>query len=289
MNRARDDDGDLPAWRALPVDGEDLEVGDDDGAAVAYLRGVREEASGIPDVIADDRVNCRAFDHLQMQFKPRTRHVVPCHPDLLPCSEWQAAVVAEFEAVRRALADAEAAMMQQHAPPGVVLFSQTPAKRPPLSPGLPALPDTAGWLQYCFGRGDGDRAGAAAGAGAGVGAGAESGGHPPQFSVLVQLDHTTSLRLLQRLVSRITSSRGPPSLHVASWAFALMAKLDVPLLPDTASLLRNLFKSCTRLRAGVWEDDGVADGPPPTATSSPELARINVLCALVAFFGQAGP
>lgn len=123
---------------------------------------------------------------------------------------------------------------------------------PPAPPvPLPPVGDTKAWKAFCFG----DEARSAS---AGLSAETRDGltsrdshnsGQPPLLSVLVALDHVSTLKLLTRHIQRLCCMHCvPPSMHMA-WMYGLLARTDLPLCPDTASTLRMLLKHFCKLRA----------------------------------------
>ena len=125
------------------------------------------------------------------------------------------------------------------------------AVSPPAPPvPLPPVGDTKAWKVFCFG----DEARVAL---AGLSAETRDGlpgrdshsGQPPLLSVLVALDHISTLKLLTRHIQRLCCMHCvPPSMHMA-WMYGLLARTDLPLCPDTASTLRMLLKHFCKLRA----------------------------------------
>lgn len=76
-------------------------------------------------------------------------------------------------------------------------------------------------------------------------------GCPPLLSILASLDHISSLKLLERHVRRVCGSPGGVSSPHCVWMYGLLARLELPLDPDTASSLRLLLKYCCRERASL--------------------------------------
>jgi hypothetical protein len=85
-------------------------------------------------------------------------------------------------------------------------------------------------------------------------------GLPPLLSVVMALDHVTTVTLLQRHVQRICSQEAPPGPQFALWMYALLARLSAPVHSDTAATLRQLLKHLCRCRRDVAVDDVVVVG-----------------------------
>lgn len=116
-----------------------------------------------------------------------------------------------------------------------------------------------------------------------------SEGVPPFLSVLVSLDHVSSLKLLSRHISRVCSCGGVPPLAYMLWLYGLLARVDLPLDPDTAAQIRTLLRYCCRQRAGVCARAGeVTEGGAHTpGPAHQELAPLNVVIAIIhRVFGQ---
>ncbi len=83
--------------------------------------------------------------------------------------------------------------------------------------------------------------------------------------------------LFERHVEQLLqqSTKGMDPLR-GQWLFALAARLDKPLLPDTLAALRALLRHCARLRADLTEGVG-----------SSQLPLLSVLIgAAGAYYGQ---
>lgn len=113
-------------------------------------------------------------------------------------------------------------------------------------------------------------------------------GVPAYVSILTALDHVSSLTLLERHVHRVCGCQNRVPFSYAQWMYGLLARLDLPLDPDTASNLRVLLKHCCRLRASRCvrgkdggEDHRCHDG------AHPDLPSLNVIISLLhRVFGQ---
>lgn len=96
----------------------------------------------------------------------------------------------------------------------------------------------------------------------------------PTTHLLQGLDHLATLRMLRYCVDRLETSSDICTLQ-AQWLFALLARLELPVDPDTGALLQQLQRRLTQLRAGV------------SGRHDPRLPPINVLLVVVgARFGQ---
>lgn len=134
-------------------------------------------------------------------------------------------------------------------------------------------------------------------------------GVPPWLSVLAALDHVNSVILLDRHVRRVCSAVHVLSRSYCLWMYGLLARLDLPMAPDTASALRSLLKHCCRLRASSvvhtqsrpvkkpraeegnnGHTDGGGPSPPVHSCDDPprsDLVYLNILITLLhQVFGQ---
>jgi Survival motor neuron (SMN) interacting protein 1 (SIP1) len=73
-------------------------------------------------------------------------------------------------------------------------------------------------------------------------------------------------------------SSGSLSTSRSRWIYALLARLETPVYQDTVAILRQLYRRCCLLRAGLGKGE-----------VEEQLARLNILIVLTgAFFGQGG-
>ena len=122
------------------------------------------------------------------------------------------------------------------------------------APGdVPDATDEAGWREYCFGS---DRA----------------KGHAPLVSVLVGLDDSTTLAVLDAHVRWLADCERASNAR-AVWLFGLGARLAKPLSEAARETLQQLVAEGVRMRGAARE---------PSARA---LAPSNIIIAIGAFFG----
>ena len=98
----------------------------------------------------------------------------------------------------------------------------------------------------------------------------------PTTTLLMQFDHV----LIQKLLAMHTDWLAGRDMSVArgQWLYGLLARLEKPLYQDAAAVVRQLYRRCCELRAGLLGD---------SATFAQDLATLNVLISLAGtYFGQ---
>ena len=97
-------------------------------------------------------------------------------------------------------------------------------------------------------------------------------------------NNTPLVQVLEYCVSWLGVTGWSP--QYGPWLYALLVRLEKPLTPDTASLLRDLALSAARERRRI----AASLGPqPPAASEAPDenIAALNLFICLVAkYFGQ---
>ncbi|KDR08042.1 gem-associated protein 2 isoform X2 [Zootermopsis nevadensis] len=182
------------------------------------------------------------------QFKEQTVNIdiaIKEPPLVTPSIEWQQCQVADFSSVRQNLAR----------------YRSLGNFKPSIS--LPARRDEAGWYLLCFGS-DTEP----------VESGTSSGGVPPLLSILLSMNQPLIHQVLEYHVEWL-ETRSSLSVQQGQWLYSLLACLELPLLPETCSLLRTLARDCSRLRASLKSDD------------PPSVAPLTLIICLVAnYFRQ---
>ncbi|KAJ4450143.1 hypothetical protein ANN_01550 [Periplaneta americana] len=213
-----------------------------------YIQRVVLEASKCDDIIVANVDRSR--------FKEQTVNVnlsVTEPPLISPSIEWQQCQVADFSAVRQNLARQKAL--------GII--------KPSIS--LPARTDEAGWYLLCFGN-DTEP----------VENGSSSGGVPPLVSILLSMNQPLIEQVLEYHVEWL-EAKSKFSVQQGRWLYSLLACLELPLLPETCSLLRTLARECSRLRTSLVSKD--YDNCSLTKTSDhPSMAPLTLLICLVAHY-----
>jgi hypothetical protein len=224
-----------------------------------------------------------SFGTLQTVYIPRARSVLRCEACCLPSEAWERQVVKDFTQLRRVRCCLPAVMLicvcDTCSCHSVLVCFQTiaasllapRAQSMQSTAPIPSVSDAKAWKIFCFGDG-------APGAPAAstdpcltetqvTAPVAGTPGRPPLLSILIALDHVSCLTLLNRHIQRLCSCASAPPVSYTSWMYALLARTDLPLCPDTSSSLRMLLKHycklraehCARLRVGV-QHSSVADG-----------------------------
>jgi len=99
---------------------------------------------------------------------------------------------------------------------------------------------------------------------------------PPLLSIIVNLDQVTVISVIQHHINWLENK--PLTKHSAQWLHSLLALLEKPLDPDTASALRVLLRRASELRAKL------------TTPQDALLPPLNILITIVAkYFGQMEP
>jgi survival of motor neuron protein-interacting protein 1 len=166
-------------------------------------------------------------------------------PLVTPSIEWQQCQVADFSSVRQNLARCRSSS----------IFKP--------SRSLPGRRDEAGWYFLCFGN-DNEP----------VERGASSGGVLPLLSILLSMNQPLIHQVLEYHVEWL-ETKSDLSMQQGRWLYSLLACLELPLLPETCSLLRTLARECSRLRALL------------TSIDHPSMAPLTLIICLVAnYFRQ---
>lgn len=102
-------------------------------------------------------------------------------------------------------------------------------------------------------------------------------GVKPTLPLLLQLDQVLTQRILLYLIDYVEES-GLPSA-ASEWIYALLTRVEKPLHRDVVAALRQLFRKCCKLRAGLIDENNEA--------FDDSLASLNLLIAITGnYFGQ---
>ncbi|KAJ3020888.1 gem (nuclear organelle) associated protein 2 [Thoreauomyces humboldtii] len=291
-NQADDDQIKRPA---LPLDGyEGQDYASDEASSfdpsappasgLEYLRMVRAEANAtpqftrytapLPTQAASTLPNLRA-QYFNSSDDGIAVHAHPCPPSLLPSPDWLASFLDRFERLREQLEEHRARM-------------STSITDKPVAGGHKA------WKAFCYGtkrKADGrDPAGKRVKedemqldgtseyrVSGNEGTGAEQDplddvepGAEPLLQRVCALTHDETMRLIQHHdrwlanANRITETEG-------QWLFALLVRLPSLLTTDELSILRDLCRTCRRIRASE----------PLLQPEDPRVASLNMVIAVV--------
>eukprot|EP01105_Mastigella_eilhardi_P005671 TRINITY_DN17318_c0_g1_i1.p1 TRINITY_DN17318_c0_g1~~TRINITY_DN17318_c0_g1_i1.p1 ORF type:complete len:262 (-),score=77.17 TRINITY_DN17318_c0_g1_i1:46-714(-) len=219
-----------------------------------YLRRVRWETRHCPAVVVSKAAVARTQaaagtpgTAADVQRFAQLTEFAPAPEGLAPLPAWEAQFCASFCVLRDRLA-------------AVNTVAQLPPS--PAAP-FPSLKDGAACCAYCFGATTAGKDGS------------DAPLNPPLMVTVTALDHVSVVRLLDHMVNYVAAH--PIRQHYVPWLFAVLARLDLPLDPDTASNLRMLLRLCCTRRAAL-------DSP-----QDPLLPGLNILITILAkVFAQSG-
>jgi survival of motor neuron protein-interacting protein 1 len=103
-------------------------------------------------------------------------------------------------------------------------------------------------------------------------------GYSPSVRLLLQMDQIMVRRVLSHLAYYIQDGWSAGSKQRSEWLYALLARLDRPIHRDDAATLYGLLKDLTVTRANLTISE----------TNQEELARLNVLIAIIGLFFEQG-
>jgi len=203
---------------SLPVKGEpNFESGPPTDAA-EYLRRVKFEARGLPNVV----VTREKYTNKQASYLPAIEKSARSPPELLPSAEWEQQFGSDFSDIRQSLIRYT-----------LVHFKARQQMQFDLK--LPGLRDGSAWKRLLLGEIiDDDRNDQV------------DVGYKPQLSLVCRLDQVTTRMLINLLVHQCESS---VSRQVALWLFALLLRLDKPIDADMSATLRHLYRQLSKIRA----------------------------------------
>jgi survival of motor neuron protein-interacting protein 1 len=102
-------------------------------------------------------------------------------------------------------------------------------------------------------------------------------GYAPSASLLLQMDQVLVRRVRSLLIYYIKDGWAPTSAQRAEWIYGLLSRLERPIHREEAAVLFGLLKSLTQTRADL-----------DTTISRQELARVNVLIAIIGIYFEQG-
>ena len=168
----------------------------------------------------------------------------PDTPVVTPSKQWQKDQVAEFSEVRQKLT------RMKHTEPKSCI-------------PIPVATDEEGWHELCFGNK--------------IESSEEESsfeGTSPYLSIMLSMTQPVILQVLEYQVEWL-QSKSTLSKQQGQWLYALLACLELPLFPETCSLLRTLAKTCSRIRGNL------------KSVEDPAMAPLMLLICLVAnYFRQ---
>ncbi|KAM4014448.1 gem-associated protein 2 [Anomaloglossus baeobatrachus] len=207
-----------------------------------YLRRVQIEAARCPDVVIAQ------IDPKKLRKKQTVSIALSgCQPapeGYCPSLRWQQQQVSQFSAVRQSLNKHRSHWKSQPLDSNVL---------------MPSTEDEESWKRFCLGeRLYSDLAAALNRETESPGIDYIKVGFPPLLSIVSRMSQATVTSVLEYLVNWFEERDFTPEL--GRWLYALLASLEKPLLPEAHSLIRQLARRCSHVRAGVEhrEDERVS-------------------------------
>uniref|UniRef100_A0A673N3S5 Gem-associated protein 2 n=1 Tax=Sinocyclocheilus rhinocerous TaxID=307959 RepID=A0A673N3S5_9TELE len=225
--------------RLLPVescDTEEYNSNEPPRNPQEYLRQVQREASLCPDVVVAQ------IDPKKLKMKQSVNvSITGClaaPQGFSPCLKWQQQQVSKFSEVRQ-----------------------------------PKMEDEDGWKRFCLGENvcldiqlkEEDKVN--------LSLDYIKTGFPPFLSIVSKLNQSTISAVLDYLINWFEERDFVPQL--GRWLYALLACLEKPLLPEAHSLIRQLARRCSAVRANLESKD------------DDRLSALNLMICIVArYFEQ---
>uniref|UniRef100_A0A4W4FST8 Gem-associated protein 2 n=1 Tax=Electrophorus electricus TaxID=8005 RepID=A0A4W4FST8_ELEEL len=221
--------------RLLPVEPcteEEYDVNEPPRNPQEYLRYVQLEASLCPDVVVAqiDPKKLRKKQSVNISFTGCRAAPQGFSPSL----KWQQQQVSSFSEVRQSVTKNRQHWKVQFLDDNVV---------------MPKPDDEDGWKKFCLGekvflnitsteRDIGN-----------PGLDYVKIGFPPFLSIMSKLNQSTISAVLEYLINWFEENDFVPQL--GRWLYALLACLEKPLLPEAHSLIRQLARRCSAVRANL--------------------------------------
>ncbi|KAJ8290306.1 hypothetical protein GJAV_G00011170 [Gymnothorax javanicus] len=242
--------------RLLPVekcDTEEYDLSEPPRNPQEYLRQVQLEASLCPDVVVAQ------IDPKKLKKKPTVNvSLSGCQAapvGFSPSLRWQQRQVGNFSEIRQSVNKHRQHWKAQPLDDNVI---------------MPKSDDEEGWKKFCLGENvyhsstpkQGDN----------PGLDYVKVGFPPFLSIVSRLNQTSVSMVLEYLIKWFEDNQFVPQL--GQWLYALLACLEKPLLPEAHSLIRQLARRCSEVRATLESKDET-------------LSAMNLMICLVArYFEQ---
>ncbi|XP_053553888.1 gem-associated protein 2 isoform X1 [Bombina bombina] len=204
-----------------------------------YLRRVQLEAARCPDVVIAQ------IDPKKLRKKQTVSiSLSGCQPapeGYSPSLRWQQQQVAQFSAARQSLNKHRGHWRSQPLDSNVT---------------MPSTEDEESWKKFCLGERLYSDLAAALSSNDNQNPGIDyikQVGFPPLLSIVSRMSQATVTSVLEYLVNWFEERDFTPEL--GRWLYALLACLEKPLLPEAHSLIRQLARRCSQVRAGVEHKD----------------------------------
>ncbi|XP_066541893.1 gem-associated protein 2 [Hoplias malabaricus] len=222
--------------RLLPVEGDD-DDGDEDYKLKEpprnpqeYLRHVQREASLCPDVVVAQIDPKKLKKNQTVNISLSGCRAAP--QGFSPNLKWQQQQVSSFSQVRQSVTKHRQHWRGQFLDDNVV---------------MPRADDEEGWRRFCLGENLCLNVSPCEGASESPGLDYTKMGFPPFLSIVSKLSQSTVLAVLEYLITWFEDGDFVPQL--GRWLYALLACLEKPLLPEAHSLIRQLARRASTVRA----------------------------------------
>ncbi|KAL4656312.1 gem-associated protein 2 [Arapaima gigas] len=215
-----------------PCDADDFDPSEPPRNPQEYLRQVQLEASLCPDVVVAQ------IDPKKLKKKQTVNiSVTGCQAapsGFSPSLKWQQQQVSNFSEIRQSI--------NKHR-------SHWKAKSLDENVILPKLDDEEGWKKFCLGENVYHDTVPTSNENEQPGLDYIKVGFPPFLSIVSRLNQATVSTVLEFLINWFEDRDFVPQL--GRWLYALLACLEKPLLPEAHSLIRQLARRCSDIRASL--------------------------------------
>uniref|UniRef100_A0A3P8ZJ83 Gem-associated protein 2 n=1 Tax=Esox lucius TaxID=8010 RepID=A0A3P8ZJ83_ESOLU len=247
--------------RLLPVETceivEDLNLNEPPRNPQEYLRQVQLEASLCPDVVV------AKIDPKKLRKKQTVNvSLTGCQaapPGFSPSIKWQRQQVSNFSEIRQSISKHRQHWSGQALDDNVLMVSITDAEEQ--------------WKRFCLGENVYLNSPTNDAGGENPGLDYVKVGFPPFLSIVSRLNQATVSAVLEYLINWFEENGFVPQL--GRWLYALLACLEKPLLPEAHSLIRQLARRSSEVRANLENQE------------DERLSPLNLMICLVArYFDQ---
>ncbi|XP_055028265.2 gem-associated protein 2 [Misgurnus anguillicaudatus] len=246
--------------KLLPVDSydkEDVDPSEPPRNPQEYLKQVQKEASMCPDVVVAQ------IDPKKLKKKQSVNASISgclaAPQGFSPSLKWQQQQIGKFSEVRQSVHKHRQHWKAQFLDDNVV---------------MPKTEDEDGWKRFCLG--ENVFLGTQQKEDDNVNPGLDyvKTGFPPFLSIVSKLNQSTVSAVLEYLISWFEERDFEPQL--GRWLYALLACLEKPLLPEAHSLIRQLARRCSAVRANLESKD------------DDRLSALNLMICIVARYFEQG-
>lgn len=245
--------------RLLPIekcDTADFDLSEPPRNPQEYLRQVQLEASLCPDVVVAQ------IDPKKLKKKPTVNvSLSGCQAapvGFSPSFRWQQQQVSNFSEIRQSVNKHRQHWKAQALDDNVI---------------MPKSDDEEGWKKFCLGENVYHSPTPRLNDSNNPGLDYVKVGFPPFLSIVSRLNQASVSTVLEYLINWCEEREFVPQL--GRWLYALLACLEKPLLPEAHSLIRQLARRCSEVRANLESKEDET------------LSALNLMICLVArYFEQ---